>query len=140
MWMTSGLQALVEVARRGSIAAAARQLNYSPSTVGRHLRQLEHDVGTTLVAKGWQGSTLTPDAELLVPRACALLCGAEQMSWGNDPSPSPGGSGCVAGERLPCVGFGPCAGSAGASGPGADADRRDLRPTHTPGPAAYRGS
>ncbi|HEY0187883.1 MAG TPA: LysR family transcriptional regulator [Cellulomonas sp.] len=109
MALHQGLQALVTVAAHGSITAAAKELSYAPSTVGRHLRDLERHVGSPLLSKGWQGSELTTTALELIPLACALVCGRSQLVSGHQGA-SVGGPGCIAGD-LSCAGLGTCPGT-----------------------------
>ncbi len=60
-------QALVEVARAGSISAAARRLAYSQSGVSRMIADLERDWGICLLERGRKGVRLTADGEQVMP-------------------------------------------------------------------------
>lgn len=64
---------LREVAVRGTLAAAAEALSYSPSAVSQQLSQLERETGTTLLRKAGRGVQLTPQALVLVEAAAQLL-------------------------------------------------------------------
>ncbi|TYP88602.1 LysR family transcriptional regulator [Blastococcus xanthinilyticus] len=54
------LQVLLEIARLGTIAAAAEQLRLSPSAVSHQLATLEREVGVALVERGPRSLRLTP--------------------------------------------------------------------------------
>lgn len=64
---------LREVAVRGTLAAAAQALRYSPSAVSQQLSALERETGVTLLRKVGRGVQLTPQALLLVEAADELL-------------------------------------------------------------------
>lgn len=57
---------LREVAARGSIAAAARKLNYTRSAVSQQMSVLEQEAGTTLLTRTGRRAELTPAGRLLV--------------------------------------------------------------------------
>ncbi|WP_250030203.1 LysR family transcriptional regulator [Paractinoplanes maris] len=57
---------LRELAVRGTIAAVAEALNFSPSAVSQQLSQLEREAGMPLLRKSGRGVQLTPQAEVLV--------------------------------------------------------------------------
>ncbi|HZV39316.1 MAG TPA: LysR family transcriptional regulator, partial [Pseudoxanthomonas sp.] len=48
---TQFLRTFVTVVDRGSMAAAARELNITPAAVAQQLRTLEREMGATLVAR-----------------------------------------------------------------------------------------
>ena len=54
------LQVLLEIARLGTIVAAAEQLRLSPSAVSHQLSTLEAEVGVALVERGPRSLRLTP--------------------------------------------------------------------------------
>ena len=56
------LQALCEVASRGTIAAAADALHLTPSAVSQQLAALEREVGEALVEPDGRSVRLTPVA------------------------------------------------------------------------------
>lgn len=60
-------QALCEVARLGSLTAAARELGYSQSGMSRIMQDLEREWGVTLLSRGRHGITLTPDGDRILP-------------------------------------------------------------------------
>ena len=62
------LRSFVAVAEAGSLSAAAKVLGVSQPTLGRHVAQLEAQVGTSLFARHPRGLTLTErGAELYEP-------------------------------------------------------------------------
>jgi molybdate transport repressor ModE-like protein len=77
--MTSGdldvgrLRLLREVALRGTIAAAARELGLSASAVSQQLAVLEREAGTSLVDRSPRGVTLTGAGHALAARAGEIL-------------------------------------------------------------------
>jgi molybdate transport repressor ModE-like protein len=75
------LMVLRAVARSGSLSAAARLLDYTQPAVTHHLRRLEREVGTALVARAGRGVRLTEAGRALVAHADALasrLAAAEE--------------------------------------------------------------
>jgi molybdate transport repressor ModE-like protein len=67
------LRVLREVARQGSLAAAARSLQYTPSAVSQHVAQLERELGCGLVERSANGIGLTEAGWLLVDEAEGIL-------------------------------------------------------------------
>jgi DNA-binding transcriptional LysR family regulator len=67
------LTLLRELKLRGTIAAVAASLAYSPSSVSQQLSLLESELGVTLLVKSGRRVRLTPAAELLVEHTTALL-------------------------------------------------------------------
>jgi len=63
------LRIFLAVARNGQILGAAQALGLNHATVGRQLSALEAEVGTKLVDRQTQGSTLTPAGEVLLKAA-----------------------------------------------------------------------
>lgn len=61
-----------EVARLGSISAAARKLGWTQPALGQQLRRLEKEAGTPLVRRHARGITLTPAGEVLLGHADAI--------------------------------------------------------------------
>src|SRR5437588_2724424 len=70
---TRRLRVLVQVARQGSVSAAAETLGYTQPAVSRQIATLEAEVGTQLVRRVPQGAVLTDAGRLLVDRAEAIL-------------------------------------------------------------------
>jgi DNA-binding transcriptional LysR family regulator len=64
---------LVEVARRGSIAAAAESLSFVPSAISQQIDALERELGIELTARAGRGTVLTTAGRLLVERGRELL-------------------------------------------------------------------
>jgi len=67
------LRLLAELSRRGTIAAVARTVGYTPSAVSQSLAQLEREVGVALLERDGRGVRLTPAATQLVERADRVL-------------------------------------------------------------------
>jgi len=67
------LRLLRELDRRGTLAAVARALSYSPSAISQQLSQLEAEAGVTLLEPAGRGVRLTPLARLLVTHTEAIL-------------------------------------------------------------------
>lgn len=71
------LQAFVAVTERGSLTAAARQLNRSLQSVSRSLAALEHDLGVELVRRTTRRSSATGIGRALCRRLSAALAEIE---------------------------------------------------------------
>lgn len=71
------LQLLREFEERGTLAAVAAALGYSPSAVSQQLALLEKDVATPLFEKAGRGVRLTDAGQLLAHHARVLLAAAE---------------------------------------------------------------
>ncbi|HET7572041.1 MAG TPA: LysR substrate-binding domain-containing protein [Gaiellaceae bacterium] len=67
------LLVLREVALRGSLAAAARSLSFTPSAVSQQLAALEREIGVPLLERQGRGVRLTDAAWALVGRSEAIL-------------------------------------------------------------------
>lgn len=65
------LKALLHVAERGSIRAAAKAMHLSQSALTKALRELEDDVGAELLLRSHQGVEFTPAGQALL--SCARL-------------------------------------------------------------------
>jgi DNA-binding transcriptional LysR family regulator len=72
------LRLLRELERRGTIAAVAEALHFSPSGVSQQLSQLESEVGVTLLERVGRGVRLTDAARRLVEHTDAALRVLEQ--------------------------------------------------------------
>lgn len=71
------LRLLLEVQERGTFAAAAGALGYTPSAISQQLAILERDVGTPLFAKAGRGVRMTDGGRLLAEHAQTILAAAE---------------------------------------------------------------
>ncbi|MEU1686582.1 LysR family transcriptional regulator [Micromonospora sp. NPDC005707] len=71
------LRFLREFEERGTLAAVAAALDYSPSTVSQQLAILEKEVGAQLFDKAGRGVRLTDAGHLLAQHARVLLSAAE---------------------------------------------------------------
>jgi len=67
------LRYFLVVAREGSISAAAEALHLSQPTLSRQLKDLENELGKTLLIRGNKQTTLTEDGMLLQKRAQEIL-------------------------------------------------------------------
>ncbi|MFK4731554.1 LysR family transcriptional regulator [Agromyces mediolanus] len=67
------LRLLVELSRRGTLAAVAEALSYSPSSVSQQLAQLEREAGVPLLVQAGRRVQLTPQALVLVEHGIAVL-------------------------------------------------------------------
>ncbi|MEU7901877.1 LysR family transcriptional regulator [Actinoplanes sp. NPDC049118] len=67
------LRLLRELDRRGTLAAVARALSYSPSAISQQLTQLEAETGVTLLEHVGRGVRLTEQARILVRHTEAIL-------------------------------------------------------------------
>ncbi len=73
------LRLLRELKIRGTIAAVAEALSYSPSSVSQQLALLETEAGVPLLIKAGRRVQLTPQAEVLVTHTALLLERIELM-------------------------------------------------------------
>jgi DNA-binding transcriptional LysR family regulator len=73
------LRLLRELKLRGTIAAVAAALSYTPSSVSQQLALLETEAGVPLLEKSGRRVQLTPQAELLVRHTAVLLDRLELM-------------------------------------------------------------
>ena len=67
------LRLLTELSRRGTIAAVAKAVGYTPSAVSQSLARLEREVGMPLLERDGRHVRLTPAAHGLVVRAERVL-------------------------------------------------------------------
>ncbi|WP_029144834.1 LysR family transcriptional regulator [Microbacterium luticocti] len=67
------LRMLHELALRGTLAAVAEALSYSPSTISQQLALLERDAGVTLLEPDGRGVRLTDHGRLLAAHAERML-------------------------------------------------------------------
>ncbi len=73
------LRMLVEVVRRDGFSAAAETLFATQPTVSKAIRQLEDELGETLLERSRHGVRLTPAGQIVYRRALALLGEREDM-------------------------------------------------------------
>src|SRR5215475_9732290 len=71
------LRLLAELHERGTIAAVADALQFTPSAVSQQLAMLERETGVQLLERAGRGVRLTDPALVLVEHADALLSRAE---------------------------------------------------------------
>ncbi|MET8761463.1 LysR substrate-binding domain-containing protein [Lentzea sp. NPDC004782] len=72
------LRLLRELSQRGTLAAVAQALSYSPSSVSQQLSLLETEVGVPLLEPVGRRVKLTPQAEILVRHTEEVLARLEQ--------------------------------------------------------------
>ena len=70
------LRLLTELSRRGTIAAVADALQFTPSAVSQQLAMLERETGVRMLERAGRGVRLTDAAHVLVAHAEALLARA----------------------------------------------------------------
>lgn len=73
------LQALVAIARHGTLARAADALHCSPSAVSMQLSSLQQRTGLGLLRRTGRGLVLTPEGELLLPAARDAVAALERF-------------------------------------------------------------
>ena len=73
------LRLLHELKQRGTIAAVAAALSYTPSSVSQQLALLEAEAGVPLLLKAGRRVQLTPQAEILVEHTAVLIERVELM-------------------------------------------------------------
>lgn len=73
MFDTVLLRSFVTVAQESSFTRAAARLNLTQSAVSAHLRRLEEQAGAPLVMRTTRSLALTPDGEVLLGYARAIL-------------------------------------------------------------------
>uniref|UniRef100_UPI00308083DE LysR family transcriptional regulator n=1 Tax=Acidaminococcus timonensis TaxID=1871002 RepID=UPI00308083DE len=76
---TNKYKALLQAIEQGSITAAARELEYSPSGLTRVLDGLERELGLPLLQRSPQGVELTLEGQDLLPAIRELLYWAGQI-------------------------------------------------------------
>jgi molybdate transport repressor ModE-like protein len=81
MFELSRLVFLSAVHRHGSVAAAARELGYTPSAVSQQVGKLEREVGTRLLEPAGRGVVLT-DAALVLAAAAESIEAARELACG----------------------------------------------------------
>ena len=74
------LRLLRELSYRGTIAAVAQALAYTPSAVSQQLTALEREAGVALLERTGRGVRLTPAARTLVAHAEHVLAGLENAA------------------------------------------------------------
>src|ERR1700743_4025430 len=67
------LRYFVAVAERGGFGTAASARNVAQSALSRHVKQLEHELGGSLLERGARGVAATESGKVLLARARWLL-------------------------------------------------------------------
>jgi DNA-binding transcriptional LysR family regulator len=73
-------EAFVAIAERGSFAAAAHQLNLSPSAISHALASFEQDLGFALFLRNRSGVRLTSGGEALLPAVRGVLQSNQKLA------------------------------------------------------------
>ncbi|WP_069298375.1 LysR family transcriptional regulator [Neptunicoccus sediminis] len=74
------IQSFLAVAEHGSYSAAARESGRSQPTIGRHIDQLQTQLGATLFQRAAKGFDLTPTGSALLDHARTMQQAAAEMS------------------------------------------------------------
>ena len=74
------LRSFLAVAETGSLSAAARALGQSQPTLGRHVQDLEAQLGTVLFTRALRGMALTPAGAALLPAVREMRAAAARLS------------------------------------------------------------
>jgi DNA-binding transcriptional LysR family regulator len=74
------LRTFIEVSRDGSLSAAARRLDLTQPTVGRHIDALETALGLSLFTRSPRGLTPSPAALALAPHAETMAAAAAALT------------------------------------------------------------
>ncbi len=74
------LRSFVAVAESGSLSAAARKIGASQPTVGRHISELERNLGVTLFRRGLGGYDLSDTGATLLTHALTVREGVDRFS------------------------------------------------------------
>lgn len=74
------LRLLRELARRGTIAAVADALAYTPSAISQQLAALEREAGVPLLERAGRGVALTPAGAVLASRTEPVLTALEEAA------------------------------------------------------------
>ncbi|HET6866013.1 MAG TPA: LysR family transcriptional regulator [Solirubrobacteraceae bacterium] len=67
------MRVLLQVARTGSLAAAAAELGYTPSAVSQQIRALERELGTVVLERRGRGVVLTGPGQALAEHAQRIV-------------------------------------------------------------------
>ncbi len=73
MNLVDGIEAFVKIADLGSFAAAARELNISPSAVSKLVSKTEEELGSRLLNRNTRGLSLTQEGEMFLERSRVIL-------------------------------------------------------------------
>ncbi len=74
------VQTFLAVAETGSLSGAARELNLTQPTAGRHVQALEQELGVALFKRQARGMALTPEGSTLLDHARAMRDAAGALS------------------------------------------------------------
>lgn len=83
------IRSFLAVMERGSLLGAARALNSSQPTIGRHISQLEAELGVALFERTGRALVPTGTAKKLVQHAVAMQAGADALARSLEASETP---------------------------------------------------
>ncbi|MDQ1204799.1 DNA-binding transcriptional LysR family regulator [Microbacterium sp. SORGH_AS 862] len=75
----AAVDALLALARTGTVHAAAAELDYTPSAVSQQIKRLERDLGARLIDRQGRGVVLTAAGRRLVEEGAQLRTQVEQL-------------------------------------------------------------
>ena len=70
---TDKIQALLLTIEKGSISAAAEQMNYTPSAVSRCIQSLERDLGVHLISRSRHGVEISSAGQMMLPELNRII-------------------------------------------------------------------
>lgn len=97
------LQALVAIARHGTLARAADELHCSPSALSMQLSSVQARLGVTLLRRTGRGLALTPEGELLLPAAREAVEAVRRLGTLAAGQAGPGGGAGPAAAAVPVL-------------------------------------
>lgn len=77
--MLENLNLFLVIVEKGGLAAAGRELGFSPATVSERLASLERYYGTALLSRTTRSISLTEEGRLLLEEGRHLLAQAEGL-------------------------------------------------------------
>ncbi len=111
------LRLLLEFAERGTIAATATALGYTPSAVSQQLAALEREAGTQLLDRTARSAELTPAGRRLATHAAEILAMIEAAE-ADLAAPEPAGRVAISAFPTAAVAFAPALTRTARSHPG----------------------
>src|SRR5215472_4619801 len=111
------LRLLLEFAERGTIAAAAGALGYTPSAVSQQLAALERETGAALLDRTARTAELTEAGQRLAARAAEILAMIEEAE-ADLAAPEPAGRVIISAFPTAAVAFAPALTRAARAHPG----------------------
>ena len=87
----SGMRIFVRVVNAGSFSEAGRQVNVAPSSVSRHIKELEDDLGAPLFHRTTRKLSLTEAGQLYFDRAAGIIMEVDEAKLAISELGSPSG-------------------------------------------------